>query len=111
MKRFFLLAVLCIMIFCVLCGCTGDILVLVNGEYVVVEYVAREGKLRADVRVGGDPNHYTGHAHIYDGSKDLASVDEFGKVLAGNLTAKAALFVERNYFRIAEGIRTLYYTK
>ena len=124
----------------------GDILVLVNGEYVVVEKVqhellerpvkvynfqvedyhtyyvasgvlahnkcvAREGKLRADVRVGGDPNHHTGHAHIYDDTTDLASVNELGQVLAGNLTGKVARFVENNLYRIAEGIRTLYYIK
>lgn len=123
----------------------GDILVLVNGEYVVVEKiqhellespikvynfqvadyhtyyvsdngvlvhnacVAREGKLRADVRVGGNPNHHTGHAHIYNGTAELASVDEFGKVLAGKLTGKAARFVAEKLPQIAEGIRSLYY--
>lgn len=82
-----------------------------SGVLVHNKCVAREGKLRADVRVGGDPNHHTGHAHIYDGTTDLASVNELGQVLAGNLTGKAARFVENNLYRIAEGIRTLYYIK
>ena len=47
--------------------------------------------------------------HIYNGTAELASVDEFGKVLAGKLTGKAARFVAEKLPQIAEGIRSLYY--
>ena len=125
----------------------GDILVLVNGEYVVVEQVqheileapitvynfqvedyhtyyvadsgvlvhnkcvARDGSYRADVKVGGDPNHPVGHAHIYEGSKDLASIDVNGNIFAGKLTPGAAKFVKNNLTQIAEGIMQYYYLK
>ena len=39
------------------------------------------------------------------------SVDEAGRVLAGELSAKAARFVENNLAKIAERIRTIYYKK
>ena len=123
----------------------GDILVLVNGEYVVVEKVqheilespvkvynfqvedyhtyfvskaavlvhnkcvAREGNYRADVRVGGDPNHARGHAHIYEGTSNIASIDVNGEVLAGKLTAGAAKFVNNYLSQIAQGIIEFYY--
>ena len=123
----------------------GDILVLVNGEYVVVEKVqhellespvavynfhvedyhtyyvsalgilvhnrcvANQGKYRADVKVGGDPNHAVGHAHIYEGSSNLASVASDGTVLAGKLTPGAKRFLAKNLQKIAEGIATYYF--
>ena len=123
----------------------GDILVLVNGEYVIVEQVqheileapvatynfevqdfhtyyvgksavlvhnlcvAREGKFRADVRLGGDPNHAVGHAHIYYGSDDIASIDINGNVLGGVLKGRARKFVNKYLPQIADGIRKYYY--
>ena len=81
-------------------------------EYRVLVHnrcVAREGNLRADVKVGGDPNHARGHAHIYEGSKNIASIYEDGTVAAGKLTPRAAKFVSKHLEEIKEGIRTLYY--
>ena len=66
---------------------------------------------RADVKVGGDPNHPVGHAHIYEGSKDLASIDVNGNIFAGKLTPGAAKFVKNNLTQIAEGIMQYYYLK
>ena len=73
------------------------------------ECIVKEGKLRADVRKGGDPNHPVGHAHIYYGSDDLASVDMNGKILAGRLSGKALTFLRKNLPNIARGIKELYY--
>ena len=123
----------------------GDMLVLVNGEYVVLERVqheilespiavynfqveddhtyyvgesgvlvhnacvAKEGNFRADVKLGGDPNHSLGHAHIYEGTQNIASVDANGNVLAGVLNKKAQRFVKNNLGKIADGIKKLYY--
>lgn len=42
-----------------------------------------QGSYCADVRLGGDPNHPRGHAHIYYGSKGLASIDEAGEIILG----------------------------
>ena len=72
--------------------------------------VAKSGKLRADVKPGGDPNHYMiGHAHIFDGSKELASIDVSGRVLAGELKGKASDFVKEYLPIIAKGIEDLYF--
>ena len=71
--------------------------------------VAREGKYRADVRAGGDPNHATGHAHIYNGSEELASVLDDGTVIAGNLKGKALKFVQNHIDEISNGINKYYY--
>ena len=125
----------------------GDILVLVNGEYAVVERVqheileapvkvynfnvaechtyyvtdsgvlvhnicvVRDGIYRADVKVGGDPNHAVGHAHIYENHNNIASVSATGKVLAGKLNKKAVQFVADNLPAIAKGITQYYYMK
>lgn len=72
--------------------------------------VAKEGKLRAVVKNGGDPNHLnTGHAHILDGSTDVASVLKDGSVFSGKLTPKTATFVENHLTEIAEGIDKYYW--
>ena len=83
----------------------------VTDEMVLVhnKCVAREGNLRADVKVGGDPNHKIGHAHIYECGENIASIYENGTVAAGKLTPKAAKFVSKHLKEIEEGIRTLYY--
>lgn len=44
-----------------------------------------QGSYRADVKLGGDPNHPKGHTHIYYGSKGLASIDEASEIMAGKL--------------------------
>ena len=72
------------------------------------ECVARKGKLRADVRAGGDPNHATPHAHIWDGTDEIASIDENGKILAGKLHKKAQKFVKDYLDDISNGIKELY---
>ena len=82
------------------------------GESAVLVHnlcVAREGKFRADVKLGGDPNHAVGHAHIYDGSNNIASIDANGKVLAGSLKGKASVFVKKYLPQIADGIKKYYY--
>ena len=71
--------------------------------------VAKEGTFRADVKLGGDPNHALGHAHIYEGSKNIASVAKDGTVLAGKLKGGAKKFVEKNLDDIARGIDKYYY--
>ena len=58
----------------------GSASVLVHNQCV-----AREGSYRADVRLGGDPNHPEGHAHIFHGSDRLASINEAGEIMAGKL--------------------------
>ena len=70
--------------------------------------VAREGKLRADVKAGGDPNHAVGHAHIFNGSDNVASIDINGNLLAGDLKGKVAVFVRNHLSEIAEGIKKYY---
>lgn len=47
-----------------------------------------QGFYCADVRLGGDPNHPRGHAHIYYGSKGLASIDEAGEIILGWVRAE-----------------------
>lgn len=47
-----------------------------------------QGSYCADVRLGGDPNHPRGHAHIYYGSKGLASIDEAGEIILGWVRAE-----------------------
>ena len=73
--------------------------------------VAREGAFRADVKIGGDPNHPLGHAHIYEGTKNLASVAKDGTVLAGKLKGAAKKFVIKYLDDIARGIDKFYYLK
>ena len=73
--------------------------------------VAREGSFRADVKIGGDPNHPLGHAHIYEGTKNLASVAKDGTVLAGKLKGAAKKFVIKYLDDIARGIDKFYYLK
>ena len=82
-----------------------------SGVLVHNKCVARKGSYRADVRVGGDPNHATGHAHIYHGSEDLESVDANGSVLAGHLTPGAQRFVNRHLAEIKNGIMNYYYLR
>ena len=125
--------------------CAGDVLVLISGQYVVVDKVvhefvdepvsvynfqvkdyhtyfvsssavlvhnkcvARDGTYRADVRVGGDPNHAVGHAHIWEGSDEIASIDVNGNVLAGELSRGAKKFVQKYLPQIADGIIEYYY--
>lgn len=71
--------------------------------------VAKEGKFRADVRKGGEPNYRVGHAHIYEGSKNIASVSKDGSVLAEKLSKGASDFVKNHLDEIAEGIEKFYY--
>ena len=71
--------------------------------------VARDGTYRADVRVGGDPNHAVGHAHIWEGSDEIASIDVNGNVLAGELSRGAKKFVQKYLPQIADGIIEYYY--
>ena len=70
--------------------------------------VAKDGPYRADVKVGGDPNHSLGHAHIYDGTNNIASVSKDGNVLAGKLKGGAKKFVEKYIDEIAKGIDKFY---
>lgn len=72
--------------------------------------VAREGKLRADVKPGGDPNHlHAGHAHIWDGSTDVVSVMADGSVFSGVHTTKTAKFAAKYLDDIASGIDKYYW--
>ena len=82
----------------------GDTSVLVHNQCV-----AREGSYRADVRLGGDPNHPEGHAHIFHGSDRLASINEAGEIIAGKLDRGAKKFVEKYLTQIIDGIKQLYY--
>ena len=129
----------------------GDILVLVNGEYVVVEkvqhellenpvkvynfqvedyhtyYVAAPGVLEhnlckqqkvagnndgwnAKVSVGGEANHMNSpHAHIFYKHDKIASVNEFGGVIAGKLNKAGRRFVKEALPQIADGIKRWWY--
>ena len=82
----------------------GSASVLVHNQCV-----AREGSYRADVRLGGDPNHPRGHAHIYYGSEELASIGEAGEIIVGKLDRGAKKFVEKYLAQIIDGIKQLYY--
>lgn len=82
----------------------GKVLVLVHNKCV-----AKDGKYRADVKMGGDPNHPVGHAHIYEGSSEVASVLDDGSVIAGKLKGKAKDFVKAHLQEIKDGIRKYYY--
>lgn len=73
--------------------------------------MAREGSYRADVKLGGDPNHALGHAHIYNGTSKIASVDAYGNVLEGKLKGASLEFVRKHMSEIAEGINKFYYLK
>ena len=82
----------------------GSASVLVHNQCV-----AREGSYRADVRLGGEPNHPEGHAHIFHGSDRLASINEAGEIMAGKLDRGAKKFVEKYLAQIIDGIKQLYY--
>ena len=71
--------------------------------------VATNGSYKADVKKGGDPNHALGHAHIYHGKEDIASVSEKGEILAGYLDRGARVFVKKFLPQIAAGIARWYY--
>ena len=73
------------------------------------KFVAKRGSYRADVRIGGDPGHTLGHAHIYRGSKNIASISETGEILAGELDRGARKFVNDYLPQIIDGIRRYYY--
>ena len=68
-----------------------------------------QGSYCADVRLGGDPNHPEGHAHIFHGSDRLASIDEAGEIIAGKLDRGAKKIVEKYLAQIIDGIKQLYY--
>lgn len=68
-----------------------------------------QGSYCADVRLGGDPNHPRGHAHIYYGSEELASIGEAGEIIVGKLDRGAKKFVEKYLTQIIDGIKQLYY--
>ena len=82
----------------------GSASVLVHNQCV-----AREGSYRADVKLGGDPNHPMGHAHIFHGSDKLASINEAGEIITGKLDRGAKKFVEKYLAQIIDGIKQLYY--
>ena len=73
--------------------------------------VAKEGNLRADVQKGGEPNHFRGHAHIQEGGKRIASIDELGEVVVGKLSVKAKRFVDKYSQQIKDGIKEWYYAR
>ena len=73
--------------------------------------VAREGSFRADVKLGGEANHKVGHAHIFEGSNKIASVDATGNVLAGKLKGGTADFVKNHLDEISSGITKFYYMR
>jgi len=57
------------------------------------------------------PDHPRGHAHIQEGGKRIASIDELGEVVVGKLSVKAKRFVDKYSQQIQDGIKEWYYAR